>query len=304
MTLTPFDPWKSKLCTCPPKLTLNPYTGCPHQCIYCYASSYIPNFSQCRPKKNLIPKLKKEAVKLNGELISIANSSDPYPPMERTFSLTRACLNILSNHNCKLQLVTKSPLVTRDIDILQKTPRSMVSISITTENDKNARSLELLAPLPSKRLEALKKLVQENIPVSARIDPIIPFINDNPEKLIKRLASIKVSHITCSTYKVKYDNWRRFAHAFPSIAKSLQPLYFEKGERIGRSFYLPKKMRQEIIRNVKELVENEGLKFSGCREGFPQLNSAACDGSWLIPSLNTKPTTEMPSKTTSRKLSS
>jgi DNA repair photolyase len=281
MPLTPFDPWKSKLCTCPPKLTLNPYTGCPHQCTYCYASSYIPNFSYCRPKKNIIPKLKKEATKLNGEIISIANSSDPYPPMEKTLSLTRTCLNTLSKHNCKLQLVTKSPLVTRDIDILQKTP-SMVSISIATENDRTAKSLEPFAPPPSKRLKALKKLVQENISVSARIDPIIPLVNDNLEKLVKKLVS-KVSHITCSTYKVKHDNWKRFARAFPSIAKSLQPLYFEKGERIGRSFYLPKQIRQKIIRNVKELVENEGIKFSSCREGFPQLNSATCDGSWLIP---------------------
>jgi len=125
--------------------------------------------------------------------------------MEKTLSLTRTCLYTLSKHNCKLQIVTKSPLVTRDIDILRKTP-SMVSISITTENEKTAKSLEPLAPLSSKRSKALKKLVQENIPVSTRIDPIIPFINDNPEKLIRKLASIKVSHITCSTHKVKHDN--------------------------------------------------------------------------------------------------
>ena len=70
MLLTPFDPWKSSLCTCPPKLTLNPYTGCDHRCIYCYASSYIPKFGNCRPKKKLIQKLKKEASKLKGEIIS------------------------------------------------------------------------------------------------------------------------------------------------------------------------------------------------------------------------------------------
>lgn len=281
MLITSFDPWKSKLCTCPEKLTLNPYTGCSHQCVYCYVSSYIPNFFRCRPKKNLIPRLEKEASKLKGELISIANSSDPYPYLEVTLGLTRACLHILSKHKCKLQLVTKSTLVTRDIDILQKTP-SMVSMSISAEGDKIAKSLEPFAPPPQKRLEALEKLVQNGIPVSARIDPIIPFLNDDPARLVKKLALVGVSHIICSTYKAKYDNWKRFTQAFPTLAKSLQPLYFEKGERIGQNFYLQKVMRRAIVKKVKKLVENEGIEFSSCREGFPQLNSASCDSSWLI----------------------
>lgn len=280
-TITPFDPWKTKQCTCPPKLTLNPYTGCSHQCTYCYATSYIPNFYNCRPKKNLIPQLKKEAHKLKGELISIANSSDPYPHMEKTLNLTRACLQVLSKHDCKIQLITKSTLVTRDIGILKKTP-SMVSLSITTDNNRIARTLEPHAPPPSKRLKTLKKLTQKGIPVSARIDPIIPLLNDDFSNLIKKLASIGVPHVTCSTYKAKHDNWKRFAQTFPALAKSLKSLYFERGERIGRSFYLPEEMRRKIVKNVKELAEDESLKFSSCREGFPQLNSATCDGSSLI----------------------
>lgn len=283
MLIAPFDPWKSKLCTCPKKLTLNPYTGCSHQCTYCYASSYIPSFYHCRTKKNIVSRLRKEATELRGELISIANSSDPYPPVEETLGLTRACLRVLSEQDCRLQLVTKSTIVTRDFDILRETP-CMISMSITTEDDAIAKSLEPYAPSPSERLEALEKIVQSDIPVSVRIDPIIPYLNDKPEGLVKKLASIGIPHITCSTYKAKHDNWRRLARAFPALGQSLQPLYFEKGERIGHSFYLPREMRLGIIRKVKELVEDEGIKFSCCREGFPQLNSATCDGSWLIPS--------------------
>jgi len=281
MLIAPFDPWKSELCTCPEKLTLNPYTGCSHRCLYCYVSSYIPGFFRCRPKKNLIHRLEREASKLNGELISIANSSDPYPPLEKSLQLTRACLNILSKHDCRLQLVTKSPLVTRDIDILRRVP-SVVSMSITTEDDEVAKTIEPGAPPPSKRLQALEELVQSGISVSTRIDPIIPFLNDQPETLVRKLSSIGVSHVTCSTYKAKPDNWRRLAQAFPALAELLKPLYFDKGERIGRSLYLPRKMREEILTKVKRLVEKEKMKFSVCREGFPQLNSAACDGSWLI----------------------
>ena len=282
MLITPFDPWESKLCTCPKKLTLNPYTGCAHGCLYCYASSYVLNFSHARPKKYLIPKLEEEATQLKGELISIANSSDPYPPAELVLGLTRKCLEILSKHHCKIQLVTKSPLVMRDVDIVKKTP-SMVSMTITTEDDRLAKLLEPRAPSPSKRLKAISKLIRNGVPVTVRIDPLVPFINDDPERLIRKLASLGVPHVTCSTYKAKHDNWKRVAQAFPAVAKLLRVLYFDKGEREGRTLYLPRRIRKEMLEKAKELVEEEGMKFACCREGFPQLNSAACDGSWLIP---------------------
>ena len=229
----------------------------------------------------MISKLEKEASKLKGELISIANSSDPYPHMEETLGLTKKCLSILSKYDCRLQLVTKSTLVTRDVDLLKKVP-SMVSMSITTDDDALAKSLEPFAPTPSKRLAALEKLARNGILVSARIDPIIPFLNNEPSKLVKKLASVGVSHVTSSTYKAKHDNWKRLSQTFPSLTKSLQPLYFEEGERIGRSFYLPRRIREENLGKVRALVEDEGMKFSCCREDFPQLNSATCDGSWLI----------------------
>ncbi len=280
MLISEFDPWKSKLCTCPPKLTFNPYTGCDHGCLYCYASSYIPKFYDCRPKKDLLRRLEREARKLKGELISISNSSDPYANLEEKNGLTRKCLEILSRHECKIQIVTKSPLVTRDVDLLGKM-RCMVAFSITTDSDKTSRRLEPRASASSERLKAIETLVENRIPVAVRIDPIIPFLNDKPEKLIEALASLGVSHITSSTYKVRTDNWRRFSIAFPEVAKKLYPLYFEEGERISRYFYLPKELRYQLMKKVKEITEENDMKFGCCREDFSHLNSASCDGSWL-----------------------
>jgi len=281
MLISEFDPWKSKLCTCPPKLTFNPYTGCDHRCIYCYASSYIPKFYSCRPKKDLLTRLGKEARKLGGELISISNSSDPYPTIEEKNRLTRKCLEILLRHECKIQIVTKSPLVTRDIDLLRKMT-CVIALSITTDDDEISRRLEPRAPVSSERLEATETLVKNGIPVAVRIDPIIPFLNDKPKRLVESLASLGVSHITSSTYKVKPDNWKRFSYAFPEVANKLSPLYFEKGERISRYFYLPRNLRHRVMKRVKELTEKNGMKFGCCREGFSHLNSAVCDGSWLV----------------------
>ncbi|MGE5533593.1 MAG: SPL family radical SAM protein [Bacillota bacterium] len=283
--ITSFDPWRSGLCTCQPKLTFNPYTGCDHQCLYCYASSYIQNFNDIHPKKDTITILKREAAKLKGETISIANSSDPYPRVEATEGLTRRCLEILVASNCKIQIITKSNLVTRDDDLLLKVPAT-VALTITTDNDNLAKTLEPFAPSPSKRLRAAQDLTKAGISVSVRIDPIIPFVNDHPQKLISELANIGIKHVTCSTYKVKADNWMRLSQALPKVAEQLEPLYFQQGERIGGSILLPKDFRLKLLKGVRNLAESHQIKFGVCREGLPQLNTAPCDGSWLMPKIN------------------
>ena len=281
MLLTVFDPWKSQLCTCPDKLTFNPYTGCDHGCIYCYASSYIPRFSDCRPKKNLLSRLKKEAANLKCELISMSNSSDPYPRLEQKLGLTRKSLETLAESLCRLQIVTKSDLVTRDIDILQTVPCA-VSVTVLTLDDGLSRKLEPNAPVSSKRLKAIDALVAAGIPTTVRIDPVIPFVNDDLAELVENVADLGVLHVTSSSYKVKPDNWRRFSAVFPKAAEQLKPLYFGEGERVGRSTYLPKKLRFSLMKKVKNLTEEHGLKFGCCREGL-NLNSGVCDGSWTIP---------------------
>ncbi len=280
--ISSFDPWQNSTCTCPPKLTLNPYSGCDHGCLYCYASSYVQNFSDCRPKKDLLQILKREAAKLKGEIVSISNSSDPYPRAEANAGLTRRCLEILSENNCRIQIITKSNIVTRDDDLLTKVPSS-VALTITTDDDNLARILEPRAPSSTERLRAAQDLIGAGIPVSVRIDPIIPLVNDDPRKLIDIIADIGVKHITSSTYKPKPDNWRRLSQALPKIAEKLKPLYFQQGERVGGNTLLPKDLRVKLLSNVRELASARGMKFGVCREGLPKLNTAACDGSWLIP---------------------
>lgn len=280
--ISEFDPWRSSLCSCPHKLTFNPYTGCDHQCVYCYASSYIPNFSDCRPKKDLLAKLKREAGKLKGETISIANSSDPYPRTEASSGLTRRCLEILANSHCKIQIITKSNIVTRDNDLLNKVP-STVALTITTADDNLANLIEPNAPSPSLRLRAAQELIKKGIPVSVRIDPIIPTLNDQPRTLIKELANMGIKHLTCSTYKAKTDNWRRLSQTIPATVVKLKPLYFQLGEKIGGNTMLPLNYRFKLLKSFRDLAVAQGMKFGVCREGLTELNTASCDGSWLMP---------------------
>jgi DNA repair photolyase len=143
--------------------------------------------------------------------------------------------------------------------------------------------LEPNAPAPSQRIRAAQDLISQGIPVSVRIDPIIPLVNDQPQKLIATLASIGVKHITSSTYKAKPDNWKRLTQAVPQVAEKLKILYFEQGERVGGNTLLHKDLRFKIMQNVRDLALASGMQFGACREGFPRLNTAACDGSWLLP---------------------
>ena len=280
--LSRFDPWRCSLCTCPPKLTFNPYTGCDHLCVYCYANSYIPDFTHCRPKKDLLKDLQREAAKLKGETISISNSSDPYPRKEADIGLTRKCLKILSQSNCRLQILTKSNLVLRDVDLLSEI-RATVAVTITTDEDDKARLIEPNAPSPTERLKTVEKLISNGIAVSVRIDPVIPFVNDNSQRLVSTLANMGVKHITSSTYKVKGNIWKRFALAVPEIAEKLKPLYFSDGGKLSGYRVLPEAFRLKLLNSVRNIATAKGIQFGVCRENLVQLNTAPCNGSWLMP---------------------
>ncbi len=278
--IKPFDPWNSKLCTCPKKFSLSPYTGCSHLCLYCYASSYIKNFFLPREKKNFLERLKKEIRKLpKGSYISMANSSDPYLALEKKLKLTQKTLEILKEFDLKIMIVTKSSLILRDINLLKEFKNIVIAISITTLKDSLAKRLEKLAPLPKERLNAIEKLAK-HFKVVCRLDPLIyPLNTHHIKEIIKELKNRGTSQIITSTYKAKPDNFKRMLSEFPEYKDLWIKLYMKEGEKICGYRYLPQSLRRKIIQEVREIVLREKLEFSSCREGFSDLNTEICDGS-------------------------
>jgi DNA repair photolyase len=226
--------------------------------------------------------LEREAAKLKGETISLSNSSDPYPQIENQAGLTRECLKILAKSNCRIQVITKSTIVTRDTEILKET-HATVAMTITTDNGDIAKIIEPNAPTPTERLRTVETLAKSGIAVAVRIDPIIPFVNENHTDLITTLASLGVRHVTASTYKPRQRDWQRFAAALPEVAERLKPLYWSVGERASGCVFLPRDLRLKLLSDVRRLVLQSGMQFAVCREGLPELNTASCDGSWLLP---------------------
>ncbi len=172
--------------------SVNPYRGCEHGCIYCYArpSHAYVNLSpgvdfetQIFAKRNAAELLKKE-ISRHGYVPSAINfgaNTDPYQPIERIEKITRACLEVLLEANHPLTIVTKSSLVTRDIDLLAPLARKNlvnVYVSISQLDNELTRILEPRASAPANRLRAVRELSAAGIPVCVLVAPIIPFIND------------------------------------------------------------------------------------------------------------------------------
>ncbi len=213
----------------------------------------------------------------------MSNSSDPYTPMEAELKLTRACLELFSREGCRVQVITKSDLVARDVDLLSQLP-SVVSFTITTLERNLGRKLEPLAPSSERRLKAMRELSDAGVSVSLRLDPIILGLNDAEiEKIVKTVAANGADHVTSSTFKPRPDGWRRMEEAFPEPLAELAALYFERGERHHNSCYLLRELRLQLMDRVREACVAHGLTFASCREGLRELTtSASCDGSHLI----------------------
>ncbi|RLG56649.1 MAG: radical SAM protein [Hadesarchaea archaeon] len=280
-----FDPWNDPLCTCPKKFGLNPYTGCCYQCVYCYITSYIPRAFECRPKENLLSRMKRDLKRIDhSHVISMSNSSDPYPPIESNFKLTRSCLEVFLRERFPVQIMTKSDLVVRDIDLLSKM-RCTVSFTVTTLDKKLSSMLEPNAPPPDRRLKAMKKLSDAGIPVTSRLDPIIPGLNDSEiEQVVDAMAAHGAAHVTSSTFKPRADSWNRVKNVFPEVASKLHHLYFVEGKLHHNSWYLPKTFRITLLSRVKKACDKNSITFASCREGLKWLTTgASCDGTHLIP---------------------
>jgi DNA repair photolyase len=172
--------------------SINPYRGCEHGCVYCFArpthafqglSPGLDFETKIFVKPNAPELLEKELRAPNyvPRTIALGANTDPYQPVERRFRITRGILEVLNRANHPVGIVTKSALVTRDLDILtQMADRQLakVAISITTLDPKLARRMEPRAASPAKRLETVRILAEAGIPVSVLVAPIIPAINE------------------------------------------------------------------------------------------------------------------------------
>jgi DNA repair photolyase len=179
--------------------SVNPYRGCEHGCIYCYARpthSYL-NLSpgldfetQIVAKRNIVQVLRAELSRRSyiPQLINIGSATDCYQPVERELRLTRSLIELMSEVGHPMSLVTKSSGVERDLDLLGALAQrklAAVYITITTLDGQLARILEPRAAAPHRRLRVIERLARAGVPVGVSVAPQIPFINENMEQVLE-----------------------------------------------------------------------------------------------------------------------
>ena len=187
----------------PMDVMVNPYRGCEHGCIYCYARPYHEylglsagvDFESRIFVKEDAPALLRAALMAKSwtpKVIGLSGVTDPYQPVERRLRITRGCLEVLAEFRNPVALITKSHLVTRDIDVLLPLVEHhavQVFLSITTLDDQLAQVMEPRASRPALRLEAVRKLRDAGIQVGVMVAPIIPGLTDHEVPAILEAAA-------------------------------------------------------------------------------------------------------------------
>jgi DNA repair photolyase len=189
--------------------TINPYIGCEHGCRYCYAR-FMKRFTNHREKWgefvdvkiNAPDLLKLEIEKRRVGRVWISGTCDPYQPLEKKYELTRKCLEILSKHAMPVTVQTKSPLVMRDLELLNKIKGVEVGFSIGTADESVRRMFEPNSPPIDKRVEVLEKLHSENIKTFAMIAPLLP----KAEGLAEQLKS-SVNYVLVDRMNYHHADW-------------------------------------------------------------------------------------------------
>jgi len=281
MRLPLFNSPKAGFCTCLPKYNLNTYLGrCAHQCIYCYAVKFPSFVGRTMPRLKLLDQIEDMAKNTKHKLpVMISDCTDPYQPLEAEHKITRRCAQVLARHGFPLLVVTKSDMVTKDIDVFKRTP-TVVAMTITTPHEEVAKLIEPFAPSPEKRFSAIQKIVDEGVTAVARIDPILPTVNDGEKdfaSLVSILAGMGVKQVTVATMKHVRGFFSTLKQTDPKICERLAKEYVDGTWTVGYK-YLPVEKRRRIIETIRPIVLKHGLAFASCREGLSEFNTTLCDG--------------------------
>lgn len=236
---------------------LNPYRGCTHACVYCYAPSVIHwdkgKWGELVEVKINLPRIlsKELRVKKKG-VVGLGTVTDPYQPSEKKYEITRRCLELLLLHDFPVCIQTKSSLVLRDIDLLKEFKNVEVGITLTALDDTLREKMEPGASSVSERLSALFELREIGIKTWVFLGPVMPHITE-VEALVDAIAAIKPDYVLVDRLRFKegvWENVRVFIQQFkPELINEYEKIFRGGGEYYG-----------EILEKVISRCEKKGLR--------------------------------------------
>ncbi len=245
---------------------LNPYVGCSHGCIYCYARSYSLRRGRKEPwgsfvdiKRNLPGLLRRELLRKKKGLVGLSTITDAYQPLEFDARLTRECLEALLHSGFSVSIQTKSALVLRDLDLLTRHRRQVeVGFTITTLDPSISAKIEPGASSPIDRAEALRKLSDNGISTWMFVGPILPAVTENGLDDVLDLAQgVAVERVLIDRLNLRPGVWRSvsefIAQEHPELAALYKEIFW------GRSCF-----HNELKQRLKRSCDRRKLDYSLC----------------------------------------
>jgi DNA repair photolyase len=254
--------------------SLNPYMGCVHRCTFCYVRAFEKRADRpsddrygrsIRVKVNVAEVLRRELARPSwkGEVVAIGAATDPYQPAEGRYRLTRACLEVLRDASNPIRLITRGPMIVRDLDVLAEASLRAdvaVTFSVPTLDEDVWRRTEPGTAHPRQRLRALKALVDAGVRASVGMAPILPGISDRPEQLAAVARAAREAGACGIWTGVLYLKPGTREHFLESLAREW-PEELPRYERLyGRRAYLPAAETQPVRDTVRELARAEGVR--------------------------------------------
>ena len=248
---------------------INPYTGCQFACMYCFAS-FMGRFvgetntnwgNYVYVKTNAVELMEKDIRRLLRKdphpKVVLSTVTDPYQGVEKKYQLTRGVLEVFSKNSYqgRIGILTKSPMVLRDTDVLKNISNVEVGLSITTTDDKLSRFLEVHAPLASARLETLKKLNAEGIQTYAFVGPFLPHMKLKPQLIDELFSEIKQAGTT--NVKIEYLNLPKY------VRPKMNTLLESVGEDVQKVYTNSqlKKYREDLEPIIRQYLKKHDLKL-------------------------------------------
>ena len=254
--------------------SLNPYMGCAHRCTFCYVRAFEARADRpwddrygasIRVKTNVAEVLRRELARPSWqrEAVAVGAATDPYQPAEGRYRLTRACVEAFAEAETPFSIITRGPLIVRDVDVLAEAARRAdvsVTFSVPTLDQEIWRRTEPGTAPPRQRLRALSRLVEAGIDARVGMAPILPGLSDRPELLAEVVHEARAAGATGIWANLLYLRPGTREHFLSALERDWPELLPEYERLYRRGAYLPRRETDPVRERVRALARSHGVR--------------------------------------------
>jgi DNA repair photolyase len=254
--------------------SLNPYMGCAHRCTFCYVRAFEARAdrpwderygSSIRVKTNVAAVLRRELARSSWqrEVVAVGAATDPYQPAEGRYRLTRACIQVFADAASPFSIITRGPLIVRDIDVLAdaaRRARVSVTFSVPTLDHEIWRRTEPGTAPPRQRLRALSRLVDAGVEAGVGMAPILPGLSDRPELLADVVREARAAGATGIWANLLYLRPGTREHFLAALSRDWPELLPQYEQLYDGVAYLPRRATEPVRERVRALARSNGVR--------------------------------------------